>query len=148
IQQRALGDAGRRLLRRRLRLSLRTPEGTSPSSTVSPHRPHASAEPARSPEARRTSASRSCAGQPHDAAPILSSVDLRQLEIFVKVAELGSFSKAAEALYLTQPTISEHIRTLEDELGVRLLDRLGRGAAVTRAGQLLLSYAGRMLALS
>jgi len=75
-------------------------------------------------------------------------VDLRQLEIFVKVAEYGSFSRAAEALYLTQPTVSEHIRTLEDELGVRLLDRLGRGAAVTRGGLLLLSYAQRMLALS
>lgn len=75
-------------------------------------------------------------------------MDLRQLEIFVKVAEFGSFSKAAEALYLTQPTVSEHIRTLEDEVGVRLLDRLGRGAAVTRAGQLLLSYAQRILALS
>jgi len=75
-------------------------------------------------------------------------VDLRQLEIFVKVAELGSFSKAAEALFLTQPTVSEHIRTLEDELGVRLLDRLGRGAAVTKGGALLLSYAQRLLALS
>ncbi|MBI2198286.1 MAG: LysR family transcriptional regulator [Candidatus Rokubacteria bacterium] len=74
-------------------------------------------------------------------------MDLRQLEIFVKVAELGSFSRAAEALHLTQPTVSEHIRTLEDELGVRLLDRLGRGAAVTRAGELLVSYASRMLAL-
>jgi DNA-binding transcriptional LysR family regulator len=80
--------------------------------------------------------------------PILGYVDLRQLEIFVKVAELGSFSRAAEALFLTQPTVSEHIRTLEDELGVRLLDRLGRGAAVTRAGQLLSSYAKRLLALS
>jgi DNA-binding transcriptional LysR family regulator len=75
-------------------------------------------------------------------------VDLRQLEIFVKVAELGSFSRAAEALYLTQPTVSEHIRTLEEELAVRLLDRLSRGAAVTKGGQLLLSYAQRMLALS
>jgi DNA-binding transcriptional LysR family regulator len=75
-------------------------------------------------------------------------VDLRQLEIFAKVAELGSFSKAAEALFLTQPTVSEHIRTLEDELGVRLLDRLGRGAAVTKGGALLLSYAQRMLALA
>ncbi|HLF49705.1 MAG TPA: selenium metabolism-associated LysR family transcriptional regulator [Methylomirabilota bacterium] len=74
-------------------------------------------------------------------------MDLRQLEIFVKVAEFGSFSKAAEALFLTQPTVSEHIRTLEDELGVRLLDRLGRGAAVTRAGELLLGHAKRMLAL-
>lgn len=75
-------------------------------------------------------------------------VDLRQLEIFVKVAELGSFSKAAEALFLTQPTVSEHVRALEDELGLRLLDRLGRGATLTRAGRLLGSYATRMLALS
>jgi DNA-binding transcriptional LysR family regulator len=75
-------------------------------------------------------------------------VDLRQLEIFVKVAERGSFSKAAEALFLTQPTVSEHVRALEDELGLRLLDRLGRGATLTRAGQLLSSYAIRMLALS
>ena len=75
-------------------------------------------------------------------------MDLRQLEIFVKVAELGSFSKAADALFLTQPTVSEHIRSLEDELGVRLLDRLGRGAAVTKGGALLQGYAQRLLALS
>jgi DNA-binding transcriptional LysR family regulator len=75
-------------------------------------------------------------------------VDLRQLEIFVKVAEFGSFSRAAESLHLTQPTVSEHIRTLEEELGVRLLDRLGRGAAPTPAGQLLLGYATRVLALA
>jgi len=75
-------------------------------------------------------------------------VDIRRLEIFAKVAELGSFSRAAEALFLTQPTISEHVRALEDELGVQLLDRLGRGATPTRAGQLLLGYAHRMLALS
>src|SRR6202158_2765253 len=74
-------------------------------------------------------------------------MDLRQLEIFVKVAELKSFSKAAEALFLTQPTVSEHIRTLEQELGVRLLDRLGRGAEATAAGRLLLSHATRMLQL-
>jgi DNA-binding transcriptional LysR family regulator len=74
-------------------------------------------------------------------------MDLRQLEIFVKVADLGSFSRAAEALFLTQPTVSEHIRALEDEVGARLLDRLGRGAMPTRAGQLLLGHARRMLAL-
>lgn len=75
-------------------------------------------------------------------------MDLRRLEIFAKVAELGSFSRAAEALFLTQPTVSEHVRALEDELGVQLLDRLGRGATPTRAGELLLGYARRMLALS
>src|SRR3990172_3220195 len=74
-------------------------------------------------------------------------MDARQLEIFVKVAELGSFSKAAGALFLTQPTVSEHIRGLEEELGVRLLDRLGRGAAPTKAGQLLLGYGRRILEL-
>ena len=75
-------------------------------------------------------------------------MDLRRLEIFAKVAELGSFSRAAEALFLTQPTISEHIRALEDELGVQLLDRLGRGATTTRAGDLMLGYARRLLALA
>jgi DNA-binding transcriptional LysR family regulator len=75
-------------------------------------------------------------------------MDLRRLEVFVKVAELGSFSRAAETLFLTQPTVSEHVRALETELGVQLLDRLGRGARPTRAGTLLLGYAQRMLALS
>jgi DNA-binding transcriptional LysR family regulator len=75
-------------------------------------------------------------------------LDLRRLEVFVKVAELGSFSRAAETLFLTQPTVSEHVRALETELGVQLLDRLGRGARPTRAGTLLLGYAQRMLALS
>lgn len=75
-------------------------------------------------------------------------MDLRRLEIFAKVAELGSFSRAAEALYLTQPTVSEHIRALEDELGVQLLDRLGRGATPTRAGQLFLGYTQRLLGLA
>jgi DNA-binding transcriptional LysR family regulator len=74
-------------------------------------------------------------------------MDLRQLEILVKVADLGSFSRAADALFLTQPTVSEHIRALEDQVGVRLLDRLGRGATPTRAGQLLLTHARRILAL-
>jgi DNA-binding transcriptional LysR family regulator len=75
-------------------------------------------------------------------------MDLRRLEIFAKVADLGSFSRAAEALFLTQPTVSEHIRALEDELGVQLLDRLGRGATPTRAGRLFLTYTQRILALS
>src|SRR5207249_3295440 len=74
-------------------------------------------------------------------------MDLRRLEVFAKVAELGSFSRAADALSLTQPTVSEHVRALEDELGVPLLDRLGRGATPTHAGRLLLGYARRMLAL-
>jgi len=75
-------------------------------------------------------------------------MDLRRLEVFVKVAELRSFSRAADALFLTQPTVSEHIRGLEDDLGVPLFDRLGRGATPTPAGELLLGYARRVLALT
>jgi DNA-binding transcriptional LysR family regulator len=75
-------------------------------------------------------------------------MDLRRLEVFAKVAELGSFSRAADALFLTQPTISEHIRALEVEVGLPLLDRLGRGATPTPAGRVLLDYARRMLKLA
>jgi DNA-binding transcriptional LysR family regulator len=75
-------------------------------------------------------------------------MDLRRLEVFAKVAELGSFSRAADALYLTQPTISEHVRALEVELGLPLLDRLGRGATPTPGGRVLLDYALRMLKLA
>jgi DNA-binding transcriptional LysR family regulator len=75
-------------------------------------------------------------------------MDLRRLEVLAKVAELGSFSRAADALRLTQPTVSEHVRALEEDVGVQLLDRLGRQATPTPAGQLLLGYARRILALT
>ena len=48
-------------------------------------------------------------------------MNLRQLEAFIKVSDSKSFSKAAQELYLTQPTVSAHIQTLEKELKVRLL---------------------------
>jgi DNA-binding transcriptional LysR family regulator len=74
-------------------------------------------------------------------------VDLRQIEVFARVVELRSFSRAAEALHLTQSTVSEHVRLLEEEVGARLFDRLGRETLPTRAGELLFGYAQRMLAL-
>ena len=52
-------------------------------------------------------------------------MDMRRLEVFCKVVELKSFTKAGEALLLAQPTVSEHLRTLEDMLGEKLVDRLG-----------------------
>jgi len=67
-------------------------------------------------------------------------MELRYLEIFCKVVELKSFSKAAEALFLTQPTISNHIKALEDEVGIQLLDRLGRNVTPTKAGEVLYRY--------
>ena len=74
-------------------------------------------------------------------------VDLHVLEVFCRIVESGSFSKAAEAVYLTQPTVSGHIKKLEEEVGVRLLDRLGHRAAPTKAGELLYHYAKRILGI-
>ncbi|MFI5342114.1 MAG: LysR family transcriptional regulator, partial [Candidatus Methylomirabilales bacterium] len=74
-------------------------------------------------------------------------MDLRALEVFCKIMELRSFSRAAEAVLLTQPTVSGHIKTLEEELGLRLFDRAGRSVTPTRAGELLHGYARRILAL-
>jgi len=74
-------------------------------------------------------------------------VDLRQLEVFAQVVDTRSFSRAAEALHLTQSTVSEHVRLLEDEVGTRLFDRLGRESVPTRAGEILYGYARRMLVL-
>jgi DNA-binding transcriptional LysR family regulator len=74
-------------------------------------------------------------------------MDLRRLEVFCKVVELGSFTKAADAVLLSQPTISEHIRTLEEILNERLIDRLGREIQPTPAGKILYKYARRILRL-
>jgi DNA-binding transcriptional LysR family regulator len=74
-------------------------------------------------------------------------MDLRKLEVFCKVYELKSFSRAGKACLLSQPTVSEHIRYLETHLDVRLFDRLGREVVPTRAGEILYKYARRMLNL-
>jgi DNA-binding transcriptional LysR family regulator len=71
--------------------------------------------------------------------------DLRQLEIFCKVVELKSFSKAAEAVFLAQASVSERIASLESMVGVKLLDRLGRQVVPTRAGKLLYKHANELL---
>jgi DNA-binding transcriptional LysR family regulator len=72
-------------------------------------------------------------------------VDLRQLTCFERVAELGSMSRAAEALHLVQPAISQQIATLEREVGLRLFHRGPRGVRLTEAGEALLPYARRVL---
>ena len=71
--------------------------------------------------------------------------DLRQLEIFLKVVELGSFSKAGEAVHLAQASVSERIATLENMVGAKLLDRMGRRVSPTKAGELLYQQAQRLL---
>ena len=74
-------------------------------------------------------------------------MDLWQLNIFCKVIELKSFSKAAKAIHISQPTISSHIKDLEAHFDCRLIDRLSKEATPTKAGELLYGYAKRMLAL-
>ncbi len=73
-------------------------------------------------------------------------MDLRQVEIFYYVAKHRSFSKAAAALSLTQPTVSGHIKALEDTLNLVLFDRLGRDIQLTHAGNILYGHAKRLVA--
>lgn len=68
-------------------------------------------------------------------------MDLRALNIFIEVAELGSFTRAAENLGYSQPTISFQIKQLEKEMGVPLFDRIGHTVSLTDAGRDALSYA-------
>ena len=74
-------------------------------------------------------------------------MDLKTLEVFCRIVELRSFTRAAEAVSLTQPTVSGHIKDLESELGLPLLDRAGRTVTPTRAGKILYGYARRILGL-
>lgn len=75
----------------------------------------------------------------------VARVNLKQLEVFINVAESGSFSKGAEATFITQSTVSQHISALESEFGLKLLDRTGKGALLTEGGKLLLERARRLL---
>ncbi len=72
-------------------------------------------------------------------------MDISALQVFLAVAEAGSFSRAAERIYLTQPAISKRIAALESEIGTRLFDRIGRGIHLTPAGEALLTRARHLL---
>ena len=73
-------------------------------------------------------------------------MDLRQLRYLVAVAEYGSFTRAAEAVHIAQPAISQQIRKLEDELGLALVERTTRRVSLTDAGELLVVRARRIMA--
>ena len=74
-----------------------------------------------------------------------SQIDFRHLETFCRVADLKSFSKAADDLFLTQPTVSGHILSLEQSLSLRLFDRTSREVRLTKAGEVFLKYASKIL---
>jgi DNA-binding transcriptional LysR family regulator len=73
---------------------------------------------------------------------------LYELEIFQTVAQEESISRAAERLYLTQPAVSQHVRALEDDLGIRLFERGPRGVTLTPSGKVLRDYARCLLRLA
>jgi DNA-binding transcriptional LysR family regulator len=75
-------------------------------------------------------------------------IDLPKLRIFATVARLGSFTRAAELLYLAQPTVSQQFAALEAQLGVPLIERLPRQLRLTPAGAALLPYAEQIVALA
>ena len=74
------------------------------------------------------------------------SLNLHLLRLFVTVARLGSFSRAAEALHISQPAVSRGVREFEDQVGSRLLERGPDGAVPTEAGKILLSHAAILFA--
>ncbi len=73
-------------------------------------------------------------------------MEIASLQTFIAVAEGGSFSRAADTLFLTQPAVSKRVSGLEDELNARLFDRMGRSVRLTEAGEALLTHARRVLA--
>ncbi|MBI2886031.1 MAG: LysR family transcriptional regulator [Chloroflexi bacterium] len=74
-------------------------------------------------------------------------MELSQIETFLRVAELGSLSRAAEVMELTQPTLSARIQALERDVSQRLFERMGRGVRLTEAGRAFLPFAERSLGL-
>ena len=78
---------------------------------------------------------------------MVRTMNLRQIETFVRVAELGSFSQAALVLGIAQPALSRQVRLLETDMGVTLLTRTGRGVVLTEAGERLREHATAILQL-
>jgi len=74
-------------------------------------------------------------------------MELNQLKLFCAIVERKSFSRAGEAVFLSQPAVSLQISSLEKELGTRVLDRQGREVTTTRTGETLYHYARRILRL-
>ncbi len=74
-------------------------------------------------------------------------MDFDHLVTFVEIAKQGSFSRAGQKLFRSQPAVSAQIRLLEQEYGQKLFDRVGKSIQLTSAGEALLEYAGRLLTL-
>lgn len=73
-------------------------------------------------------------------------MEVRDLQVFISVAKHLNYTRAGEEVHLSQPSVSVRIKQLERELGVKLFEQLGKKVALTEAGQLLVSYAHRVIA--
>ncbi len=73
-------------------------------------------------------------------------MDIQGIQAFLTVSDTGSFSRAADALFLTQPAVSKRILTLEHSLGITLFDRIGKSVRLTEAGHALLPSCRRIVA--
>lgn len=73
-------------------------------------------------------------------------MDIRDLQVFLAVSTRLNFTRAGEDVHLSQPSVSVRMRQLEEELGVKLFEQLGKRVALTDAGQLLVPYATRVIA--
>src|SRR5271166_1456031 len=74
-------------------------------------------------------------------------MDFDHLTTFLEISKLGSFSRAGQKLFRSQPAVSAQIRQLEQEYGQKLFDRVGKSVQLTAAGDVLLEYAGKLLTL-
>src|SRR5437870_1199714 len=83
----------------------------------------------------------------HEFTIPVADLTVHQLTVFRTVAHHLSYTKAADVLYLSQPAVSQQIKTLEHIVGLRLFARRGRGIVLTPAGQDLVHHAERLLAL-
>ena len=79
---------------------------------------------------------------------MIDTLSIDQLRSFVAIAETGNYSKAAERVFRSQPALSMQIKRLEEQIGAQLLDRNHKETTVTEAGEVLLSYARRILDLN
>jgi DNA-binding transcriptional LysR family regulator len=76
---------------------------------------------------------------------MITPLDSRQLRAFVILARTGSFTRAAKEVFLSQSAVSHAMKALENEVGCRLLDRVGKRVSLTQAGEQLLHHAEKIL---
>ena len=89
----------------------------------------------------------SCDMVPSMSYDTFKNITMQQLEALNQLVDAGSFTRAADKMFLTQPTLTKHIKNLEDAVGTLIINRASKGLSLTPEGQVLYSYAKRMIRL-